>query len=99
MADKRDCGAMCSGNSMNWQRLMHSYGEECSSLVITRWLFVRLLGVVHLTAFSSYAVQILGLNGEYGIQPTQALLKASYIGYGNQAYYLLPTIEWLNCSD
>jgi uncharacterized membrane protein YphA (DoxX/SURF4 family) len=81
------------------QVFMFLSSEAATSSMITRWLFFRLLGIVHLTAFASYAVQILGLNGENGVQPTRALLNASYHAYGKAAYYLLPTIEWWNCSD
>jgi hypothetical protein len=37
--------------------------------VRSRWLFLRLLGVVYLIAFVSLAVQITGLVGEHGLLP------------------------------
>ncbi len=49
--------------------------------VLSRWLFLRLLGVVYLIAFLSLAVQITGLVGENGLLPeasnTSLLLRAS----------------------
>jgi hypothetical protein len=39
------------------------------SFVRSRWLFLRLLGVVYLIAFVSLAVQITGLVGEHGVLP------------------------------
>src|SRR5262245_55784250 len=39
------------------------------SFVRSRWLFLRLLGVVYLIAFVSLAVQITGLVGEHGLLP------------------------------
>ena len=38
--------------------------------VRSRWLFLRLLGVVYLIAFVSLAVQITGLVGEHGLLPS-----------------------------
>ena len=38
--------------------------------VRSRWLFLRLLGVVYLIAFASLAVQITGLVGEHGLLPS-----------------------------
>ena len=38
------------------------------------WLFLRLLGVVYLLAFSSYWVQLSGLNGAKGILPAPGFL-------------------------
>ena len=39
------------------------------TFVRSRWLFLRLLGVVYLIAFVSLAVQITGLVGEHGLLP------------------------------
>lgn len=37
--------------------------------LLSRWLFLRLLGLVYLIAFASLAVQITGLVGEHGLLP------------------------------
>lgn len=66
---------------------------------ITRWIFLRLLGLVHLTAFASYAVQIIGLNGSHGILPTANMLSQVAENMGWQRYWLCPTVAWLSCSD
>jgi lipase maturation factor 1 len=70
-----------------------------SSYVVMRWLYLRLLGLIHLSAFGSYAFQIIGENGSRGVQPTQELLTVIYQNYGWQGYWLCPTISWFNCSD
>jgi len=72
---------------------------ERSSYVVTRWLYLRLLGLIHLSAFGSYAFQIMGENGSHGVQPTQELLSAVYQNYGWDGFWMFPTITWLNCSD
>ena len=72
---------------------------KSSSFIVTRWLFFRGLGLIHLAAFGSYALQIIGLNGAEGIESTQSMLRAAGDHFGSQAYYLMPTVEWLNSSD
>lgn len=69
------------------------------SYLLARWVFMRLLGVIYLTAFASYALQIIGLNGASGIQPTQELLNQASQQLGIERYWLFPTITWLDCSD
>src|SRR5205809_7887820 len=44
--------------------------------LLSRWLFLRLLGVVYLIAFVSLALQITGLVGEHGILPGPDLPRA-----------------------
>lgn len=65
----------------------------------TRWLFLRLLGVVYLITFASLAVQIRGLIGAHGLLPAGAYLDAAHEAYGSEAYRLLPTILWLGAGD
>ncbi len=72
---------------------------SCQSLVLVRWLFLRGLGFIHLSAFGSYAFQILALNGSHGVVPTQQMLQAAAAQFGPGCYWLFPTITWLNCSD
>ncbi|MGH7497407.1 MAG: lipase maturation factor family protein [Gemmatimonadales bacterium] len=65
----------------------------------SRWLFLRLLGVVYLIAFGSIAVQITGLVGEHGILPATEFLKWAHSTYGAGAYTALPTVFWLGAGD
>lgn len=69
------------------------------SYSLVRWLFLRGLGIIYLSAFGSYAFQIIGLNGKNGILPTQDILTQASLHYGLERYWLFPTIAWLNCSD
>ncbi len=69
------------------------------SYLLSRWLFLRLLGVVYLIAFASLAVQVTGLVGEHGILPAGRLLEWAHSIYGRDAYRLLPTVFWLGSSD
>ena len=67
--------------------------------VLSRWLFLRLLGVVYFVAYVSLALQITGLVGEHGILPAGGFLQGAHVAYGGTAYRLLPTLCWLGASD
>ena len=67
--------------------------------LLSRWLFLRLLGVVYLIAFASLAVQITGLVGEHGLLPAGAFLDWAHSIYGHRAYRLFPTLFWLGAGD
>jgi lipase maturation factor 1 len=65
----------------------------------SRWLFLRLLGVVYLVAFLSLAFQIIGLVGAHGLFPAGDYLAQARTTYGPGIWRLLPTVLWLNSSD
>jgi hypothetical protein len=69
------------------------------SFFLSRWLFLRLLGVVYLAAFLSLWVQIGGLIGSQGILPVAEYLSAIRQEFGEQRYYLFPTLCWLDSGD
>ncbi len=70
-----------------------------SAYIVTRRLFVRLLGVTYLVAFASLWPQLPGLIGKQGIAPAPGLLEAVKQRAGRQAYRRLPTLAWLDASD
>jgi hypothetical protein len=63
------------------------------------WVFLRGLGLVYLAAFVSLAVQIRGLVGSAGVLPLEAYLGALLDHFGGRAYFVAPTLFWLNPSD
>src|SRR5256885_5913851 len=67
--------------------------------LLSRWLFLRLLGAVYLVAFVSLAVQVPGLLGEHGILPAGAFLERVHAQYGGAAYRLFPTLCWIGAGD
>jgi lipase maturation factor 1 len=67
--------------------------------VLSRWLFLRLLGVVYLVAFASLLVQLRGLVGEHGLMPVNEFLARAQDTYGDGAWRLLPTLLWLDSTD
>jgi hypothetical protein len=74
-------------------------GAGHPTYVLSRWLFLRLLGVVYFVAFVSLALQITGLVGAHGILPAGGFLQRAHAAYGSAAYRLFPTLCWLGASD
>ena len=66
---------------------------------VTQAVFLRLLGLVYLTAFASLWPQMLGLFGSHGISPVTQLLTDARLQLGPAAYTALPTIFWIGASD
>src|SRR5689334_13239001 len=64
-----------------------------------RWLFLRALGLIFLSAFYSLAFQIHGLIGERGILPAGAYLHQVRAFGTMRALWYAPTLLWLNASD
>jgi hypothetical protein len=64
-----------------------------------RWLFLRCLGGVFLSAFYSLWFQIHGLIGEHGILPAVDYLRAAKQVAGARAWWLVPSLFWLDASD
>ena len=69
------------------------------SSTVSRWWFLRLLGVSYLIAFLSLGPQLIGLVGHEGIVPVEQLLQAARLRLGPERYALLPTVCWLSASD
>lgn len=66
---------------------------------LVRGLFLRVLGVVSACAFASIWVQVDGLIGSQGISPARELLDFAVSRLGSEAYWRVPTLLWLDCSD
>ena len=67
-----------------------------SSYELTRWVFLRALGVIYLIAFLSLWPQLRGLIGPQGILPAQDLLAAARRQLGGERFHLVPTLFWLD---
>jgi predicted DCC family thiol-disulfide oxidoreductase YuxK len=73
-----------------------------SSYILSRWFFLRLLGLVYVIAFLSLWGQLAGLVGAHGILPVGNFLQGAQRTYGADAYHLFPTLAWIssvNSSD
>ncbi len=85
-------------------RLLWGKHVERPSYYLTRWLFLRGLGVIYLIAFISLGTQIKGLIGHDGILPAGQLMtfaaqQFDAQGIGLERFRLLPTLCWLGSSD
>ncbi len=63
------------------------------------WLFLRLLGIIYLAAFMSFAVQAEGLIGSQGILPLAQYLDDVAAATDGRRFWFLPTLFWFNSSD
>lgn len=77
---------------------------EKSEYSITRWVFLRALGLIYLVAFISIWMQIGGLIGHNGILPEDQFMAAvkqqfDFQAVGLERFRILPTLSWLNSSD
>lgn len=85
-------------------RLLWGRHVERPDYFITRWLFLRALGLVYLVAFLSLGSQISGLIGHNGILPVDNFMSSIRQecvaqDIGMERYYLLPTVCWFDSSD
>jgi len=66
---------------------------------LTESLFLRLLGLVYLSAFASLWPQVQGLLGDRGIAPAVEALNALHNAFGPKAWFYVPTLFWFNSSN
>ena len=69
--------------------------DDRPRFALSRGVFLRLLGFVHLVAFASLAPQLAGLVGSDGLLPAAGYLERAYDLWGSSAYLQLPTLLWL----
>jgi len=81
-------------------RLLTDRSELTHSYLWPRWIFLRALGLIFLSAFYSLAFQIHGLIGERGILPARDYLQQVHdvLGGVRQVWYA-PTLLWLGAGD
>jgi hypothetical protein len=58
-------------------------------------LFLRLLALIHLTAFASYWMQLAGLVGPHGLLPAAPFFEAVHAQLGSDAFRQLPSLCWI----
>jgi len=66
---------------------------------LTAFLFLRLFGLIYLSAFLSFALQAQGLIGSHGILPLVRLVAGIASEFGRERFYLMPMVFWWNASD
>jgi hypothetical protein len=83
-----------------WKRL-GSWPETPRSYWLTRFLILRLLGLVYFVAFLSLANQVLPLIGKDGLLPAELYLHQveRYFGSSLHGFLQIPSLFWINVSD
>src|SRR5262245_43610513 len=73
---------------------------DASDYVLTRFVFLRFLGLIYSVAFAVASNQLVPLVGSHGLEPADRFLDnvAAQIGSGEGAVRL-PTLFWLGASD
>jgi predicted DCC family thiol-disulfide oxidoreductase YuxK len=66
---------------------------------VASYLFLRLFGLIYLSAFVSFGVQAQGLVGSHGILPLTELVDALGSRFGAERFLLMPMVFWWNSSD
>jgi hypothetical protein len=70
-----------------------------SSHFWARWIFLRALGLIYLSAFYSLLFQIKGLLGPNGLLPAGDYLQAVSSAIHAQRFWFAPTLLWFDSSD
>ena len=73
------------------------YGPPRYDLV--SFLFLRLFGLIYLSAFVSFGVQAPGLIGSHGILPLTEMVDEVSRGAGAARFYCMPMVFWWNAGD
>ncbi|MEK6949614.1 MAG: lipase maturation factor family protein, partial [Nanoarchaeota archaeon] len=75
--------------------------KATSGYWLTRFVFLRLLGLIYLFAFLSLILQVIPLLGNNGILPADLYLQRIEGNFGSKidAFFALPTVFWLHISD
>lgn len=69
------------------------------NLVVSRFIFLRLMGFCYFFAFHSFFGQALGLYGQNGILPMAPYLTRLAEHFGPQVTFALPSVFWLGAGD
>jgi len=78
--------------------LLHPASGD-SGRLISRWIFLRGLGLIYFSAFYSLMFQIRGLMGPAGILPAAEYLRAVAESAGRGRFWYAPTAFWLSSSS
>lgn len=73
--------------------------KDPGSFELTETLFLRLLGLIYLSAFGSLWPQILGLIGSHGIVPAAQTMRMMQTEMGTRVFWYVPTLFWFGNTD
>jgi lipase maturation factor 1 len=84
---------------VNWLLGPESITEKRPGHLWPRWIFLRALGLIYLSAFYSLLFQIKGLIGPNGILPAADYLQAVNAALHLQSYWTVPTLLWFGAGN
>ncbi len=67
--------------------------------ILARWVFLRALALIYLSAFYALLFQIKGLIGPDGILPATGYLRAAAQYFGSTRLWHVPTLFWISSSS
>ena len=87
---------------MDWVRraFLFLFDSEhgARNYLISRWLFLRALGLIYFSAFFALLFQVRGLIGAHGILSAAESLNDAR-GLGAMRFWYVPTLLWISSSD
>ncbi len=89
---------------MNWApartiRRWFDPEQGVSDHQISRWIFLRALGLIYFSAFYALIFQVRGLIGPSGILPASEYLAAVARGLGPLRFWYAPTLLWYSADS
>lgn len=91
------CGAPSAFYRISLLLWGRDFEPPCTA--VAAFVFLRLMGLVYLSAFASFSVQALGLIGSHGILPVADLVKFISSSAGVERFFVMPMLFWINASD
>jgi hypothetical protein len=82
-----------------FQYLFEAEAPSKRSHLLPRWLWLRMLGLIFLSAFYSLLFQIRGLIGPDGILPAGRYLSGAREQAGALSYWYVPSLLWLGSGN
>ena len=87
---------------MDWVRraFLYLFSSEhgARNYLISRWLFLRALGLIYFSAFFALLFQVKGLIGTHGILSAAEYLDSAR-GVGAMRFWYIPSLLWISSSD
>jgi lipase maturation factor 1 len=84
---------------VNWLLGPEPITEKRPGHLWPRWIFLRALGLIYLSAFYSLLFQIKGLIGSNGILPAADYLQALHAALEMRSYWSAPSLLWFGAGN
>jgi hypothetical protein len=95
MSDRPDVAEDALGFRPRWLVSL-----DANDYALTRFVFLRFLGLIYTVAFLVAANQLLPLVGSHGLEPADRFLENVKLELGpSEAFFRLPTLFWWGVSD